>query len=160
MYAAGNLTPAVNFPEGAEYGFPKVRGGKKLSRGKRSKRFAVKIDHLASASYVLLPGKGLGGKKWKLSLHVTGPVKRTSPAAVVAVYHANGKRQVKRVRLNRGGDGRIKVRFDNRRISAVAVTLVNGSTRYQCGKSTAVACSGRPLDDRGRFAVAARVVKR
>ncbi len=159
-FAAGNLTPAVNFPEGGEYGFPKVRGGKKLSKGTRSKRFAVKIDHLASASYVFLPGKGLGGRKWKLSLAVTGPVKRTSPAAVVAVYLANGKRQAKRVRLNRSGDGRIKVSFDNRKVSAVAVTLVNGSTRYQCNKRTAVACGGRPLDDRARFAVAGRVVKR
>ena len=37
-FAAGNLTPAVNYPEGAEYPFPKVRGGKKLSKGKRTKR--------------------------------------------------------------------------------------------------------------------------
>ena len=159
-YAAGNLTPAVNFPEGAEYGYPKLRGGKKLSKRKRSKRFAVKIDHLASASYVYLPGKGLDGKKWKLSLGVTGPVKRTSPAAVVAVYLANGKRQVKRVKLNRGGDGRIKVAFDNRKVTAVAVTLVNGSTRYQCNKRTLVACGGRPLDDNARFAITGRVVKR
>ena len=108
-YAAGNLTPAVNFPEGAEYAFPKVRGGKQLSKGKRSKRFAVKINHLASASYVYAPGKGLDGKKWKLSLAVTGPVKRTTPAAVVVVHLLDGKRQVKMVRLNRGGDGRMKV---------------------------------------------------
>ena len=159
-YAAGNLMPAVNFPEGAEYAFPKVRGGKTLSRGKRSKRFAVKIDHLASASYVFSPGKGLRGKRWKLSLGVTGPVKRTSPAAVVAVYLANGKRQVKRVKLNRGGGGRINISFDNSRVTAVSVTLVNGSTRYQCGKRTAVACGGNPLDDNARFAVQGRVVKR
>lgn len=159
-YAAGNLTPAVNFPEGAEYGFPKVAGGKALSKRKRSKRYGTKIDHLASASYVFLPGKGLGGKKWKLSLGVTGPAKRSSPSAVVAIFFANGKRQVKRVKLNRGGDGRIKVKFDNRKVTAVAVTLVNGSTRYQCGKRTAVACGGKPLDDRARFAVKARVVKR
>ena len=158
-YAAGNLTPAVNFPEGAEYAFPRLSGGKKLSKGKRSKRFAKKIDHLASASYVYLPGKGLDGRKWKLSLSVNGPVKRTSPAAVVVVHLGDGSRQVKRVKLNRGGDGRIKVSFDNRKVSAVSVTLVNGSTRYQCGKGTAVACSGRPLDDNARFAVQGRVVK-
>ena len=152
----GNLTPAVNFPEGAEYASPKLRGGKKLSKRKRSKRFGVKIDHLASASYVFLPGKGLDGRKWKLSLAVTGPVKRTSPSAVVAVYLASGKRQVKRVRLNRGGDGRIKVSFDNRKVSAVSVTLVNGSTRYRCNQRTAVACGGKPLDDNARFAVKAR----
>ncbi len=158
-YAAGNLTPAVNFPEGVDYGYPKVRGGKVLSKRKRSKRYGVKIDHLASASYVYIPHRGLNGKKWKLSLHVTGPDKRTSPSAVVVLHLENGKRQVKRVRLNRSGDGRIKVSFDGRRVGAVSVTLVNGSTRYQCGKGSAVACGGRPLDDRARFSVLGRLVK-
>jgi hypothetical protein len=158
-YAAGNLTPAANFPEGAEYPTPKVRGAKKLSKGKRAKRYAVKINHLASASYVYVPGKGLGGKKWKLSLGVSGPVKRTSPAAVVVVHLTNGKRQVKMVRLNRGGDGRIRVSFDNRKVGAVSVTLVNGSTRFRCGKRTVLACGGRPLDDKLRFSVLGRVTK-
>ena len=108
-YAAGNLTPAANFPEGSEYGFPQVEAGKRLAKGKRSKRFTARIDHLASASYVFAPGKGLDGAKWKLSVRVNGPVRRASPAAVVAVYLADGTRQVKRVKLNRSGDGRTKV---------------------------------------------------
>ena len=90
---------------------------------------------------------------------MTGPVKRTSPAAVVVVHLLNGKRQVKLVRLNRGGDGRIKVAFDNRKVGAVSVTLVNGSTRYTCGKRTVLACQGRPLDDKARFAVTGRVTR-
>lgn len=159
-FAAGNLTPAANYPEGAEYASPKARGTKKLSKGKRAKRYRAKVNHLASASYVYVPGKGLGGKKWKLSVAVNGPVKRTSPAAVVVVRLANGKRQVKLVRLNRRGDGRIKVRFDNRKVDAVSVTLVNGSTRFKCGKRTALACGGLPLDDKARFSVTGRVVKR
>jgi hypothetical protein len=158
-YAAGNLTPAVNFPEGAEYAFPKVRGGKRLSKGKRSKRFATKVNHLASASYVYAPGKGLSGRKWKLSLSITGPVKRATPSAVVVVHLLDGGRQVKVVRLNRGGDGRTRVGFDNRKVGAVSVTLVNGSTRYTCGKKTVLACQGRPLDDKARFAVTGRVTK-
>jgi hypothetical protein len=158
-YAAGNLTPAANFPEGAEYAAPKVRGAKKLSKRTRAKRYAVRINHLASASYVYLPGKGLGAKKWKLSVRVTGPVKRTSPAAVVVVHLLNGKRQVKMVRLNRGGDGHTKVAFDKRKVGAVSVTLVNGSTRYRCGKRTVLACKGLPLDDKARFAVLGRVTK-
>jgi hypothetical protein len=158
-YAAGNLTPAVNFPEGAEYALPKVRGAKVLSKKKRTKRYGVKINHLASASYVFGPGKGLHGKKWKLGLRVTGPVKRTSPAAVVVVHLLNGKRQVKLVKLNRGGDGGIKVKFDKRKVGAVSVTLVNASTRFRCNKNTVLACGGRPLDDKARFAVKARVTK-
>jgi hypothetical protein len=156
-FTAGNLTPAANFPEGAEYPYPKVRGGKKLSKGKRTKRFAVRINHLASASYIYVPGRGLGARKWKLSVAVTGPDKVTSPSAVVVVHLRNGKRQVKLVRLGRGGDGRIRVSFDKRKVGAVSVTLVNGSTRYRCNKKTALACRGLPLDDRARFAVVGRV---
>lgn len=158
-YAAGNLTPAVNFPEGAEYAAPKVRGAKKLSKSKRAKRYSVRISHLSSASYVYRPGRGLGSKKWKLALHVNGPAKRTSPAAVVVSYMANGTRKAKMVRLNRGGGGGKKVTFNNRKVLAVSVTLVNASTRYQCGRRTLLACGGRPLDDKARFSVLGRVTK-
>jgi hypothetical protein len=159
-FAAGNLTPAVNFPEGVEYPNPKVRGAKVLSKRKRSKRFGTKVNHLSSASYVFGPAARLSGKKWKLALQVRGPVKRTSPAAVVVVHLLNGKRQVKTVRLNRAGDGHKKVSFDSRRVGAVSVTLVNGSTRYRCNRDTVLACGGKPLDDRARFSVKARVTKR
>jgi hypothetical protein len=76
------------------------------------------------------------------------------------VHLANGKRQTKLVKLNRGGDGRKKVSFDNKRVSAVSVTLVNASTRYACGKKTVLACQGKPQDDRERFSVVGSVVKR
>ncbi len=158
-FAAGNLTPAATYPEGAEYVAPRARGAKKLSKRKRSKRFSVKINHLASASYAYAPGKGLSGKRWKLALAVRGPVRRTSPAAVVVIQKINGKRQVKLVRLNRSGDGRKKVSFDNRKVASVLVTLVNGSTRYDCNEKSVLACQGRPLDDKQRFTVTGRVTK-
>lgn len=158
-YAAGNLAPAVNFPEGAEYAGGRIFGAKVLSKGKRSKRFGTKINHLASASYAFGPGTGLDGKKWKLALKVSGPARATSPSAVVVVYLLNGKRQVKMVKLNKRGDGSKKVAFDNRKVGAVSVTLVNGSTRYKCNRDTVLACGGKPLDDRARFAVKARVTK-
>jgi len=78
---------------------------------------------------------------------------------VVVVHQLDGKRKVKTVKLNRGGDGRIKVPFDNRKVGAVTVTLVNASTRYQCGRKTLLACAGKPLDDKLRFAVKGRVTK-
>ena len=49
--------------------------------------------------------------------------------------------------------------FDNRKVGAVTVTLVNASTRYQCGRGTLLACKGKPLDDKMRFAVKGRVTK-
>ncbi|GAA5117574.1 hypothetical protein GCM10023339_28630 [Alloalcanivorax gelatiniphagus] len=158
-YVAGNLTPAVNFPEGAEYQGGAIFGAKQLSKSKRSKRYARRIHHLSSASYVFGPGTGLDGRKWKLSLKVSGPARATSPAAVVVVYLLDGRRQVKVVKLNRGGDGGKKVAFDNRKVGAVSVSLINGSTRYRCDRDTVLACGGKPLDDKARFAVKARVTK-
>jgi hypothetical protein len=78
---------------------------------------------------------------------------------VVVVHLVNGKRQVKLVKLNRRGAGGIRAKFDKRKVAAVSVTLVNGSTRYKCGSKTLLACSGRPLDDKARFAVTGRVTK-
>ncbi|GAA1938294.1 MXAN_6640 family putative metalloprotease [Nocardioides hwasunensis] len=158
-FAAGNLTPAANYPEGAEYAFPKFANGKVLTKRKRSKKFGTKIFHLASASYGFAP-KGLNGKKWKLAIKVNGPAKRTSPAAVVVVHMKNGKRQVKTVKLNRNGDGRLRVGFNGKKVAVVSVTLVNGSTRYKCNRGTTYACQGKPLDDKMRFSVTGRVTKR
>ena len=79
--------------------------------------------------------------------------------SVVAYQTINGKKQVKTVRLNRAGDGHKKVAFDSRRVGAVSVTLVNGSTRYRCNRGTVLACGGKSLDDRARFSVKARVTK-
>ena len=62
------------------------------------------------------------------------------------VYRLDGKRQVRTVRLNRGGDGRKKVPFDGRKVAAVSVSLINASTRYACNKRTYLACAGKPVD--------------
>ncbi|MCY7401543.1 MAG: DUF6055 domain-containing protein [Nocardioides sp.] len=158
-YAAANLTPATTYPEGAAYAAPELKDVKTLKKGK-SKRFSTRVNHLASRSYGFVPGKGTSGKKRKLALRVTGPAKRTSPAAVVALRLLNGKVQTKLVKLNRNGDGRIKVSFDSGRVGAVTVTLVNASTRYACNRRTLLACGGKPLDDKARFSVVGRAVKR
>ena len=157
-FAAGNLTPAANYPEGAEYPYPRFANGKLLSKKARAKTFRAKIFHLASATFGFAPKK-LRGKKWKLAVSVNGPAKRTSPQAVVIAHLKNGKRQVKLVKLNSNGDGRTKVSFDGRKVIVVSVTLVNASTRYRCNRGTALACQGKPLDDKQRFSVTGRVTK-
>jgi hypothetical protein len=59
------------------------------------------------------------------------------------------------------GVGRERVRFASRQVRRVTVTLANGSTRYRCGRGgPSFACEGRPRDQRLRFDVAVRVVRR
>lgn len=50
--------------------------------------------------------------------------------------------------------------FSSKKVAAVSVTLVNASTRYRCGKRTVLACQGLPKDDKERFSVVGKVVKR
>ena len=38
--------------------------------------------------------------------------------------------------------------------------LVNASTRYRCGKGTDFACAGKALDDRKKFKITTKVVKK
>ena len=158
-FAAGNLVPSATYPEGFDYPQPKVRGSKTLSKRKRRAGFGTKLFHLSSSSYRFTAGRGLSGKKWKLQLKVSGPAKRTSPAAVVTIHRQNGKVQHKKVRLNRRGRGHRTVSFNKSKVAAVSVTLVNASTRFKCQQRTYLACAGRSRDDRLRFKVGARVVK-
>ena len=76
---------------------------------------------------------------------------------MVVIYKTNGKRQVKTVRLNARGDGTKVVPFSSSKVGAVSISLINGSTRYKCGRDTVLACQGKPLDDNLRFAVKAKV---
>jgi hypothetical protein len=160
QFAAGNLVPAATYPEGVAYPGPKAKRTKVLTKNRRAKRYATRVHHLSSVSFRFVPGRGLGGKKWKLRLGINGPVKRTAPAAHVIVQYKDGRVKRKFVKLNRRGDRRVKVAFSGRKVAAVSVTLVNASTRLKCGRKTVLACQGVPLDDKLRFAVNARVVKR
>ena len=160
QFAAGNLTPAANYPEGAEYATPRVRGAKKLSRRKRAKRFGTKIDHLSSASYLYKPGKGLGGKKWKLALRSPArpSARRRRPWWSCTAPTASARSSASS--STAAATGARRSASTSARWRAVSVTLVNASTRYRCGKRTVLACRGRPLDDKSRFSVKGHVVKR
>ena len=159
QFAGSNLVPAVAYPEGAFYAAPKVKRTKVLTKGRRGKRYAARLFHMSSSSFRFVPGKGLSAKKWRLALRIAGPDKRTAPAAHVVVHHLDGRVQRKFVKLNRRGDRSLKVAFAGKKIAAVSVTLVNASTRMRCGRRTVLACGGRAIDDRLRFAVSARAVK-
>jgi len=159
QFAGGNLVPASTYDEGTFYPSPKVKRAKVLTKKRRGKRYATKLFHMSSTSFRFVSGSGLGSKKWKLALKIAGPDKRTAPAAHVVIHQTDGGVQRKFVKLNGRGDRSLKVAFSNKKVAAVSVTLVNASTRMRCNKRTVLACGGRPLDDRVRFAVTARVVK-
>ena len=159
QFAGGNLVPASTYPEGAFYPAPRVKT-KVLTKKRRGKRYGTRLFHMTSRSFRFVPGSGLDGRKWKVALKIAGPDKRTAPGAHVVTHHVDGTVDTKFVKLNRRGDRRLFVSFDNTQVAAVSVTLVNASTRMRCNKRTPLACGGLPVDDRLPFSVAAKAVKR
>lgn len=158
-FASDNLVPRRAYKEGAAYPAPKVKAVRTLTKKRRARSFSTRINHLASASYRVKPQSALKGKRWKLRIKVKGPARNTSPRARVLIHMKSGKLKRKNVRLNRKGDGSLRVPFNSKRVSAVSVTLVNASTRMRCNRRTYLACQGLPRDNGKRFKVAFRAVR-
>ena len=152
-YANASLVPPLAFPEGAEYEWPKVPAAK-LGPNKAA-RAKVKVHHLSSRSYRVFPKSSLKGG-WKLQVMVDGPVRATSPAVTVLVHKQSGGIIQKTVRLNKRGDGQLRVPFDSRKVAAASITLANVSTRYRCNTRGVFACNGNSKDDRAAFTLTVR----
>jgi hypothetical protein len=159
-YAAANLVPAITYPEGSTYGDPRPRRARRLSRKRRSVSFSTRIHHMASTSFRFRSHSSLAGKRWKLRIGVSGPARRTSPAAMVLIHRTDGTVSRRKVRLNRKGRGATRLPFSSRSVTAVSVTLVNASTRMRCNRGTLMACFGESPDNALKFRVTARAVKR
>lgn len=159
-YAAAATAPHRTFDEGASWPAARVRSGR-LGRSDRRARTTTRINHLASRSIAVRPARELRGRAWRLRIRLDAPPSRTGPAAYLQVWGRNGSLRSRPIALDADGDGTVRTRFDARRVRRVTITLVNGSTRYRCGRGgPTFACEGRPLDQRLRFEVAAEAYRR
>ena len=75
-----------------------------------------------------------------------------------------GQRAVRRVRLDRRGDARVVVPFDNRKVAAVAISLTNASLRMKdCTTNPKLAspfsCGGWSRDDALAFSYRVTAVR-
>ncbi len=96
QFAAGNLTPAANYPEGADTPAPQVRRRQAAEQAQACEAVRPKVNHLASRVLRLRPRQGPGRQEVEArALRSPVPPKRTSPAAVVVVHQLDGKRKVK-----------------------------------------------------------------
>jgi len=157
-FAAANLMPAKNYAEGEAWPAAITRGTRELGKERRGAGFRVRVDHLASASYVVRPDSSMG-KKWKLRVVVKAPARGSSPGAYVTVRTKKGALQRKPVTLTRKGRGKVVVPFSATRVRAVYLTVANASTRYRCGRGTTYSCRGVARDDDRRFSLKVRTVR-
>ena len=155
-YAAANTVPSRNYDEGAHWPSATIRARARLGRAERQARFAIPVDHLASAGVALRPRSR--GSAWRLRVKVTGP--RRSAGAFVVVQLRDGSLRRHPVTLSDRGRGTVSVGFAGGRVRRVLVTVANASTRYRCRQGTTLSCRGVARDDHRAFAITATAYRR
>lgn len=159
-FAGGNTHPATAYPEGGAYGRPRPAETVRLSAGSRRAGGAEVVDHLASATWRVVPDPGMTRRTWRLRVTVDGPGRRAAPQLAVTVLRTDGSTGTRVVRLDRRGRGGTVVPFSAARVRDVSVTAVNASTRYRCWRGTSHACQGVARDDDRRLELRLRAVRR
>jgi len=152
-FTAVNRVARRWYDEGGSYGKFVAPVKRKLVLTKASPGTGWKkpsLHHLSTVHTVVRAGKSLRGK-WRLRVSLDLPPKHRGSRAKVAVHRRDGRIGWRAVRLDRRGDARVTVPFNRRRVSFVALSLTNASTRMRdCGFQTLTspyACGGWSRDD-------------
>jgi hypothetical protein len=158
VFEAANRLPGSFYEEGSSYPAAPAAGQVTLTPKHPAAKRTLEVNHLAAKTVLLRPVAAMRGK-WSLRLSVKLPDRATDVRALVTVHSKGGGSKVLQVRLNAKGDGALKTNFRPRDIAAVAVTLVNGGTRYDCGLNTDWSCAGTSLDDGRKLTFTAKAVR-
>ena len=155
-YAAANTLPSRSYDEGTHWPAARIRARAALGKGGRRARFAIPVDHLASASVAVRPRTK--GRAWRLRVVVDGP--RRAAGAFVVAQLRDGTVRRHPVTLSSRGRGVVSVGFAAGRVRRVLVTVANASTRYRCRQGTTFSCRGVARDDHRGFAITAKAYRR
>lgn len=158
-FVRANLKPSTGYREGGGYLDPFTPRLPLGSRGEDTGWLGTPIDHLAAAYVSFVPADNAPAGR-RLQIRVDGPLRGTSPAATVVVRFDSGRSKDVSVRLNKLGNGQVRVPFGRETVSSVDVAMINASARYAgcLQRSTSYACRGVPKDDDRSFKVRAKVL--
>jgi hypothetical protein len=73
------------------------------------------------------------------------------------VFTRSGAVSVKTYKLNRNGDGSLRVGFGRGHVSKVVLIETNASTRFTCWTGSQYSCMGAPRDDGRVYQFRARI---
>lgn len=169
-FAAANRRPATSYAEGASDAYPAAPLASRatLKRGKRTADLSGRQRHLTTRTSLVQPARGLRRGRWQVRLRFDLPARSS---ALVTVLRRRGEPTTRTVQLDRAGNGRIRVPFNQKRVRGVEVTTANVDTRYRCWTYAAgrYSCYGTPRGDARhprsrrligkRFAVTARALR-
>ncbi|HEY0904904.1 MAG TPA: MXAN_6640 family putative metalloprotease [Marmoricola sp.] len=158
-FGAWNTLPPGSYADRRLFPTPQLWRSHKLTRRSRDTgtRMVV-LDHLTNAAMHLRPARRLP-RRTKLRITVDAPALVRAPRAMVQVRRRDGSLGLVTVPLDHDGVGRVTVRFNPRRVSAVYLTLTNASIRMTgcSGGGGAFACGGTAVDDNQVFTARARL---
>ncbi|HEX5018443.1 MAG TPA: MXAN_6640 family putative metalloprotease [Actinomycetes bacterium] len=154
-----NLRPARFYEEGSNYPVPFSPKVPLNAKGDDTKWLGIVLDHLSAAYVTFYPGPNAPPGR-RLSVRIDGPPRGSGTEARVVVRLSDGKSKPHSVKLNKRGNGEIRVNFGRAEVTGVDVALINASARYHgCFKSdTSLSCRGRATDDDRHYNVRARVL--
>lgn len=159
VFGIWNRNPGRFYSEGRAYHAAPLLAHRTFTPSSRTMRAHVtRLHHLSQRFVRFTPGSSLRGR-WRLRVAVAMPALSRGSHAWLVVHRRNGGIGAYPLQLTRSGDGVRTVGFDRRTTAFVELSLVNASSRFQCGQRTYLSCSGVPLDDALLSAYAARVTR-
>jgi len=151
MYAAfagGNTIPAETYSEGSAYqAAPIARSVTLSAAAPATGSQTTTLEHLTSRTISLTPDAALIDPSWQVSLTFDLPDTARGSGAFVVVKRSDGTVLKSVVTLDAHGKATLTRPFSVASVTAVTLTLANGSSRYTCWRGKPWACHGVPLDN-------------
>ncbi len=146
-YGEAKRHPGEVFEEGAGYRTVPLLGSYLLAARGRTRWKTATLAHLTSRTYSFVPGRRTAGSAWRLRVPIDAPPTARGSHVQVSVVGKDGSRTIRRVALNGKGNGRVVTRFSSSSVERVELTITNAGRRYNCWRSTTLACSGVSRDN-------------
>ncbi len=158
-FAVWNKISRQRYSEGEAGRYPTPVGSGRFALGARNTStgwLGVKLKHMSSIYVTFKPGSSDGARA-HLTVQFDGPRYGFGPGGRLMVFSRSGAVTVKTYKLNRSGDGSVRVGFGRGHVSRVVLIETNASTRFSCWRGSQYSCMGSPLDDGRVYQFRARI---
>jgi len=158
-FAVWNKISRQRYSEGKAGRYPTPVGSGSFALGAKNTStgwLAVKLKHMSSIYVTFKPGRS-DGPRAHLTVQFDGPRYGFGPEGRLMVFSRSGAVTVKSYKLNRSGDGSLRVGFGRGHVSRVVLIETNASTRFTCWRGTQYSCTGSPRDDGRVYQFRARI---
>jgi len=158
-FAVWNKISRQRYSEGKAGRYPTPVGSGSFALGAKNTNtgwLAVKLKHMSSIYVTFKPGRS-DGPRAHLTVQFDGPRYGFGPEGRLMVFSRSGAVTVKSYKLNRSGDGSLRVGFGRGHVARVVLIEINASTRFTCWQDSQYSCTGSPRDDGRVYQFRARI---